>query len=179
MENITNANSKKKIIISTYRFDRQSGWQECGGYDDTFDLDDYPGSTMPEEAKTWLMEYLFDEMDNHDLWDETGDEYGDYKVRLEMVRPDYDPCDGKDTVYDTEEYWMTELAKDYLAYRLDLGRDIIDLACDILHSGTWDMDKLASLCAAADMTAEWEAADGDTFESVAYAAADKLGVRIV
>lgn len=31
---------------------------------------------------------------------------------------------------------------------------------------------------AADMTAEWETADGDTFEAVVYAAAEKLGVEI-
>lgn len=49
----------------------------------------------------------------------------------------------------------------------------------IRNADTWDMDLLAELCEAADMTEEWEAADGDTFESVAFAAAEKLGVEIV
>lgn len=30
----------------------------------------------------------------------------------------------------------------------------------------------------AGMSEEWEAADGDTFESVVYAAAEKLGIQI-
>lgn len=42
----------------------------------------------------------------------------------------------------------------------------------------WDNDLCAELCEAADMTAEWENADGDTFEAVVYAAAEKLGVEI-
>lgn len=49
----------------------------------------------------------------------------------------------------------------------------------IRNADTWDMDLLAELCEAADMTEEWETADGDTFESVAFAAAEKLGVEIV
>lgn len=56
---------------------------------------------------------------------------------------------------------------------------INDIAKAIRSADTWDMDLLAELCEAADMTEEWEAADGDTFESVAFAAAEKLGVEIV
>jgi len=42
----------------------------------------------------------------------------------------------------------------------------------------WDKEAIANLCDRADMIKEWEAADGETFESVAYAAAKKLGVEI-
>ena len=38
--------------------------------------------------------------------------------------------------------------------------------------------ELAELCKMAGMEAEWQQADGDTFESVAKAAADELGVEI-
>ena len=34
------------------------------------------------------------------------------------------------------------------------------------------------LCERAGMSEEWEAADGDTFESVVYAAAEKFGIQI-
>ena len=44
---------------------------------------------------------------------------------------------------------------------------------------TWDADLLAELCEAAGMIDEWNAADGETFESVAFAAAEKLGVEIL
>lgn len=54
-----------------------------------------------------------------------------------------------------------------------------ELATEIRKSQEWDLDKLAELCELADMTAEWEAADGETFEQVAFQAAEKLGVEIV
>lgn len=45
-------------------------------------------------------------------------------------------------------------------------------------TGEWDLDTLKDLCEAADMADEWAAADGDTFETVAYAAAEKLGIDL-
>ena len=57
--------------------------------------------------------------------------------------------------------------------------EIKTLAEKIRTSDTWDMDDLKALCEAADMLPAWEAADGDTFETVAFAAADALGVEIV
>jgi len=54
-----------------------------------------------------------------------------------------------------------------------------EVAEAIRNSDTWDSDLLAELCELADMSDEWEAADGDTFEQVAYAAAKKLGVEII
>ena len=44
--------------------------------------------------------------------------------------------------------------------------------------GTWDADILEELCHRADMEEEWDNADGESFEAVAYAAAKKLGVEI-
>lgn len=57
--------------------------------------------------------------------------------------------------------------------------DILDLAEKIRMAEEWNPDDLAVLCSAAGMAAEWEAADGDTFEAVAQAAAAKLGVDII
>lgn len=54
-----------------------------------------------------------------------------------------------------------------------------ELAEEIRKSQEWDLDQLAELCELADMTAEWEAADGETFEQVAFQAAEKLGVEIL
>lgn len=54
-----------------------------------------------------------------------------------------------------------------------------ELAEIIRNSDTWDSEALEELCALAGMAEEWEAADGETFESVAYAAAEKLGVEII
>ena len=54
-----------------------------------------------------------------------------------------------------------------------------EIAEIIRTADIWDMESLAELCELAGMSEEWEAADGDTFESVAYAAAEKLGVEII
>lgn len=53
-----------------------------------------------------------------------------------------------------------------------------EIAENLRSADSWDAELCAALCEEADMTAEWEAADGDTFESVVEAAATKLGVEI-
>lgn len=53
-----------------------------------------------------------------------------------------------------------------------------EIAQQIRDSAEWDSDLLAALCELAGMEAEWAAADGESFERVAEAAADKLGVSI-
>lgn len=52
-----------------------------------------------------------------------------------------------------------------------------ELATKIRNLGEWDADLLYDLCWRADMQEEYDAA-GDDFETVAYAAAEKLGVEI-
>lgn len=54
-----------------------------------------------------------------------------------------------------------------------------ELAEEIRSSQEWDLDQLRELCELADMETEWEAADGETFEQVAFQAAEKLGVEIM
>ena len=57
-------------------------------------------------------------------------------------------------------------------------RTAYEIAEEIRNSETWGNDLLAELCEAAGMYDEWNAADGETFEAVAYKAAEKLGVEI-
>lgn len=54
-----------------------------------------------------------------------------------------------------------------------------ELAAEIRSSQEWDFDQLRELCELADMESEWESADGETFEQVAFQAAEKLGVEIM
>lgn len=54
-----------------------------------------------------------------------------------------------------------------------------EIAEMIRKSDSWDYELLEELCSLADMSDEWKEADGETFESVAYAAAEKLGVEII
>lgn len=54
----------------------------------------------------------------------------------------------------------------------------LEIAQELNAQDTWDEALLAELCELAGMTAEWESADGESFEDVAYAAAEKLGVEI-
>lgn len=46
------------------------------------------------------------------------------------------------------------------------------------NGNEWELEACAELCEMAGMSEEWEAADGDTFESVVCAAAEKLGIQI-
>ena len=57
-------------------------------------------------------------------------------------------------------------------------REVNEIAEAIRTSDTWDADDCSDLCEAAGMDKEWEAADGETFESVVYAVAKRLGVKI-
>ena len=53
-----------------------------------------------------------------------------------------------------------------------------ELVREIKNSDSWDMDLLRELCWRAGLIDEWEESDGDTFEDVAFKAAEKLGVEI-
>lgn len=53
-----------------------------------------------------------------------------------------------------------------------------EIASRIRSEDTWNQEDLKELCELADMSREWEEADGENFESVAYTAAKKLGVEI-
>jgi hypothetical protein len=54
-----------------------------------------------------------------------------------------------------------------------------EIAQELRESDTWDEDQLKKLCELAGMEEEWEQADGEEFEAVAYKAAEKLGVEII
>lgn len=49
----------------------------------------------------------------------------------------------------------------------------------IRQSGEWVLSDCEKLCELADLSEEWESADGETFESILFKAADHLGVEIV
>lgn len=54
-----------------------------------------------------------------------------------------------------------------------------EIAEALRSADTWDMDLARELCELADMSAEFDAADGDSFESIVFAAAETLGVEII
>ena len=53
-----------------------------------------------------------------------------------------------------------------------------ELAAKIAAADTWNESDCKKLCELAGMLDEWNAADGETFETVLYNAAEKLGVEI-
>ena len=59
-----------------------------------------------------------------------------------------------------------------------LKMNVQEIAREIRNSETWDDELLKQLCEEADMLEEYESADGETFESVVYKAADILNVEI-
>ena len=54
-----------------------------------------------------------------------------------------------------------------------------ELALEIKGNDECNLELLKALCELADMSEEWESADGESFESVAFKAAEKLGVEII
>ena len=66
-----------------------------------------------------------------------------------------------------------------MTYTTEQKERAIEIAEQIKAADTWDMEALKELCELAGMSEEWANTDGDTSESVAYAAADKLGVEIL
>lgn len=57
-------------------------------------------------------------------------------------------------------------------------RDLERTVTRIAKSDTWNPEDLKKLCEYAGLAREWEDSDGETFESVVWQAADKLGVYI-
>ena len=53
-----------------------------------------------------------------------------------------------------------------------------EIAKRIRESDYWDLEDLKDLCELADLEEEFDEADGDSFEEVAYKAARTLGVII-
>ena len=53
-----------------------------------------------------------------------------------------------------------------------------EIAKRIKNAEVWDEDDCKALCEAAGMSEEWDTANGETFEAVVKAAADKLHVEI-
>lgn len=56
--------------------------------------------------------------------------------------------------------------------------NVFELAEIIQLDPVWDYDLCRDFCAAAGLESDWDSADGETFESVLYLAAEKLGVEI-
>lgn len=53
-----------------------------------------------------------------------------------------------------------------------------EIARELNDSGEWIPELCEELCELAGMEQEWQDADGESFEAVLYAAAEKLGVEI-
>ena len=53
-----------------------------------------------------------------------------------------------------------------------------EIATALRSSGEWDFDLLEELCEIAGLEEEWNNSDGETFEDVAYKAAEILDVDI-
>ena len=54
-----------------------------------------------------------------------------------------------------------------------------EIAEELKNSGEWIPELCEELCELAGMSDEWKEADGESFESVLYKAAESLGVEIV
>lgn len=72
----------------------------------------------------------------------------------------------------TEEDVEAYIAENYAS------AEAVELAERIREGDEWNSEDLAELCEIAGLEKEWREADGETFEQVAYKAAEILGVEI-
>lgn len=108
-----------------------------------------------------------------------GKHFSDYAVSIWKYSQDEDSDDlihDHDTIMTAAEIRKLANAR-YICYEED-NEEAQQLAAKIAASDEWDADDCKKLCELADMLEEWEEADGETFESVVYDAAEKLGVEI-
>lgn len=68
-----------------------------------------------------------------------------------------------------------QAGKDYIMKNIEA----TNISEALRSADTWDMGLARELCALAGMAEAFDSADGETFESVIYAAADKLGVEVI
>ena len=68
-----------------------------------------------------------------------------------------------------------QAGKDYIMKNIEATK----IAEALRSADTWNMGLARELCALAGIAEAFDAADGESFESVIYAAADKLGVEVI
>lgn len=102
-----------------------------------------------------------------------------FTMRLQR-RTDADILEKLETVPSRQGYIKDAIRAAIAREKEDHIMEAKTIAETIRTADTWDtvQDELATLCKLAGLSAEWEAADGETFEAVAYAAAERLGVEI-
>lgn len=85
------------------------------------------------------------------------------------------PGNGSEQLPEKDIATGRQAGKDYIMKNIEATK-----TAEALRSAdTWDMGLARELCALAGMAEAFDAADGETFESVIYAAADKLGVEVI
>ena len=85
------------------------------------------------------------------------------------------PGNGSEQLPEKDSATGRQAGKDYIMKNIEATK----IAEALRSADTWDMGLARELCALAGMDDAFDAADGETFESAIYAAADKLGVEII
>ena len=85
------------------------------------------------------------------------------------------PGDSSEQIPEKESATGRQAGKDYIMKNIEATK----IAEALRSADTWDMGLARELCEMAGMAEAFEAADGEAFESVIYAAADKLGVEVI
>ena len=85
------------------------------------------------------------------------------------------PGNGSEQLPEKDNTTGRQAGKDYIMKNIEATK----IAEALRSDDNWDMGLARELCALAGMAEEFDAADGESFESVIYAAADKLGVEVI
>ena len=85
------------------------------------------------------------------------------------------PGNGSEQLPEKDSATGRQAGKDYIMKNIESTK----IAEALRSADTWDMGLARELCEMAGMAEAFDAADGEAFESVIYAAADKLGVEVI
>lgn len=85
------------------------------------------------------------------------------------------PGDGSEQLPEKDSATGRQAGKDYIMKNIEANK----IAEALRSTDTWDMGLARELCELAGMAEAFDDADGETFEPVIYAAADKLGVEVI
>ena len=85
------------------------------------------------------------------------------------------PGDSSEQLPENDSATGRQAGKDYIMKSIEATK----IAEALRSADTWDMGLARELCEMAGMAEAFDAADGETFESVIYAAADKLCVEVI
>lgn len=164
LQNWEETNWGESYDVAEDSWDDQETLEECKKFQYWFEDVFYPDLCEEETLKRLGRELFLpdeDKLVTFNLYD--ADEYSSptYENKIDSVK-----------------WWLSDIAKNIFD-KLDDEDQAVAIAGAIQADDEWNFELLEKLCKLANMEEEWATRTEDTFESIAYKAAEKLGVELI